>query len=78
MLALVIIQRCTLFVGVLDDILKEFPSEKETPNSKWISPINTRRKVDCSVEFRAKYLVVRSGLLCLFQGASLAVGSLLD
>jgi hypothetical protein len=54
MLALVFIQGCTLFVGILDDILKGFLGKKETPNGKWISPIDTRRKVDSSLESRAK------------------------
>jgi hypothetical protein len=54
MFALAFIQRGTLFVSILDNILKGFLGKKETPNSKWISPIDTRRKVDYSVEFRAK------------------------
>jgi hypothetical protein len=54
MLTLVSIQRYILFVDILDDILKGFLGKKETPNSKWIGPIDTKRKVDYSVEFRAK------------------------
>jgi hypothetical protein len=54
MFALAFIQERTLFVGILDDILKGFLGKKEALNSKWIGPINTRRKVDYSVEFRAK------------------------
>ena len=50
------------FVGILDDILKGFQGKKETPNSKWVTPIDIRREVDYSVKFRAKewFIVISS------------------